>query len=57
MVSPGNLTTQRQQRLESALTISPTLTSKQSAELMECVVNHHDVFALDDGEMGEVIGV
>ena len=57
MVSPGNLTTQRQQRLESALTISPTLTSKQSAELMECVVNHHDVFALDDGEVGEVIGV
>ena len=57
MVSPGNLTTQRQQRLESALTISRTLTSKQSAELMECVVNHHDVFALDDGEVGEVIGV
>ena len=57
MVSPGNLTTPRQQRLESALTISPTLTSKQSAELMKCVVNHHDVFALDDGEVGEVIGV
>ena len=52
-----NLSTERQQRLKSALKISPALTSQQSEELMQCAVEHHEVFALDDREMGEVIDI
>ena len=52
-----NLSMEQQQRLKSALKISPALTSQQSEELMKCAVEHHEVFALDDGEMGEVIDI
>ena len=52
MVSPTNLSTERQQRLKSALKISTTLTSQQSEELMQCAVEHHRSICFgDDGEI------
>ena len=54
VVSPTDLSMERQQRLRSALTISSALTDEQSDKLMQCAVEHHDVFALEEGEVGEV---
>ena len=49
--------TERQQELRSTLSISPSLSKESSAELLECVMQCSDVFALEDSGRGEVIGI
>ena len=46
-----------QERLTSTLRIARTVTTEQSQKLLDCAKQHHQVFAVEDHEQGEVVSV
>ena len=57
MVRTTSSSSRRQEWLASTLKMSQALTSEESKLLQDCVLQHHEVFAIEDNERGEVVDI
>ena len=57
MVLTTSSSSRRQEWLASTLKVSQALTSEESKLLQDCVLQHHEVFAIEDNERGEVVDI